>query len=116
MSAVDREYQSTRMSRAEESAMVDCPNCEATHPPKYQLIPCNHKHCDIKGCHECIVECSASVQCGRFCSDHLVEVELGAEWCYRCVAETLDEGDGLNEDRVALEDEGAEIATLEMAA
>lgn len=81
----------------ERTSMVECP-CGATQPPSYRLSVCDHRGCETVGCHECLAECGVSMSCGRFCAEHLNEIEMAGLKkpllaCLRCESEDLDEAE-----------------------
>lgn len=82
------------------SDKVRC-TCGVSHPPNYRLIHCAERTCEAVGCFGCFPACEVSNSCGRFCADHINEVDLGTsehpmkvQACVRCEAEEIGIEDG----------------------
>lgn len=78
------------------SDKVRC-TCGAIHPPNFHLIHCAIRSCDAVGCFDCFSICEVSNSCGRFCEQHINEIDLGTpehpmkvQACVRCEATELD--------------------------
>jgi hypothetical protein len=75
--------------------------CGAIHPPNYSRIHCAERTCEAVGCYGCFQRCEVSNSCGRFCGEHVSEIDLGTpehpmkvQACVRCEATELDIEDG----------------------